>query len=118
MSGDNSVRQSLADLADVRVNLRHVRPVDRTFKRVGRNAEVHERVSEIRVVKASLFPALADEGGKAHCAVFLCNAADILRNICRISLFTVGKAEEKAALHVLEACYVKQLPKRSFVNII
>ena len=63
------------------MHLLHVGPVDGALKRVGRDAEVHEGIAQIRVVEAALFPALCDIAGEGQTAVLPCDLSDILRNV-------------------------------------
>ena len=115
---DDGVRQRVADLAHVGVHLLHVRPVDRALERVGRDAEVHERVAQVGVVEAALFPAAGDVAGQRHAAVFERNFCDVARDVAAVALLTVGKAEEEAALHVLVAELVEQRLQRRLVDVV
>ena len=81
MGRHNGVRQRMADLAHIKVNLLHIGPVDGTLQGIGGDAEVHERITQIRVVKASLFPALRDIAGQRQAAVLESDLADILCDI-------------------------------------
>ena len=81
MGRDNGVGQGVADLADVKMHLLHVRPVDSALKGIGRDAEVHECITQIRIVEAALFPASGDIAGERQAAVLSCDPGDIFRNV-------------------------------------
>ena len=115
---DDGVRQRVADLAHVGVHLLHVRPVDRALERVGRDAEVHERVAQVGVVEAALLPAAGDVAGERHAAVTERDLCNVARDVAAVALLAVGKAEEEAALHVLVAELVEQRLQRRLIDVV
>ena len=90
----------------------------RALERVGRDAEVHERVAQVGVVEAALLPAAGDVAGQRHAAVTERDLCNVARDVAAEALLAVGKAEEAAALHVLVAELVEQRLQRCLVDVI
>ena len=86
------VGQCMADLANIKMHLLHVRPVDGALESIGSDTEVHERIAQVRVIEAALFPALCDVAGQGQTAVLAGNFGDVFRNVFGVALLAVGKA--------------------------
>jgi len=118
MRGDDGVGQGVTHPAHVGVDLLHVGPVDGALQRVRDHAEVHQRVPEIGVVEAALFPAAADVAREGHGLVLQGDAGDLGRHVAGIAQLAVGEAQEHAPLHIREAQLAQQGSEGRIVHIV